>query len=172
MPGRRKLGSQKRAASRRRWLPRIHGRRTCGWAARWLTPLLLSWRPMHGTRARRSWEDSDRRSFFTDFQDREKGFLRNFNAADGFHPFLSFFLFFEQFALARNVTAITLCRDVFFHRSDRLTCNDLVADRRLNRDFEHLPGDQLLHLLSQLTPPWIRALFVCNKRERVNRLSV
>jgi hypothetical protein len=36
-----------------------------------------------------------------------KGFLRNVDAANAFHPFLSFFLLFQQFSFSRDIAAVT-----------------------------------------------------------------
>src|SRR5262245_1197819 len=42
---------------------------------------------------------------FVDFQNSEKGFLRNVDAADLFHALLAFLLFLEQLAFARDIAA-------------------------------------------------------------------
>src|SRR6476659_6482592 len=96
-------------------------------------------------------------------QDGQEGFLRHFHAADGFHPFLSFFLFFEKFAFAGNVTAVAFCGDILLHRSDGLAGDNFVADCRLDGDLEHLPRNQLFHFLSQLPTSRVGPLFVRNK---------
>ncbi len=49
---------------------------------------------------------------FAYFEDGQKGLLGNVNSADPFHSFLAFFLFFQKFALARNVTAVALGNNV------------------------------------------------------------
>ena len=48
-----------------------------------------------------------------DFQDGEEGFLRNVDFADALHAFLAFFLAFEEFAFARNVTAVAFGENIF-----------------------------------------------------------
>src|SRR5260370_25719739 len=46
----------------------------------------------------------------------EERFLRNVNLADTLHAALAFFLFFEEFAFARDVAAIALGGNVFAPR--------------------------------------------------------
>src|SRR5882762_7249044 len=45
-------------------------------------------------------------------EDRQEGFLGDLDRAHLLHPALSFFLFFEQLALAGDVAAVALGRDV------------------------------------------------------------
>src|SRR5574339_616694 len=148
MPERRTREWQRPRASPRRWLPRIRETRISGPAAR--RRLLLRPTPARGRQSRRSSGGWDQRSFFTDLQDGQERFLRHFHAADGFHPFFSFFLFFEELALAGNVAAVTFGGDILLHRPDGLAGDHLVANRRLNGDLEHLPWDQLFHFFGQL----------------------
>src|SRR5271169_1728380 len=51
-------------------------------------------------------------SFLAGLEDGEERLLRNFHAADGFHPFLAGFLLLEELALARNVAAVALRQHV------------------------------------------------------------
>src|SRR3989449_9529884 len=69
-------------------------------------------------------------------EDREEGFLGNVHAADAFHAPLAFFLFFEEFALARDVAAIALGENVLAHGRDRFARVDAAADGRLDGHFE------------------------------------
>src|SRR6059036_829960 len=79
-------------------------------------------------------------------EDGEERLLRDLDAADPLHALLAFLLLLEQLALARDVAAVALGEDVLAHRLDRLARDDAAADRRLDRDLEHLPRDQLAHL--------------------------
>src|SRR6185369_10034131 len=82
------------------------------------------------------------RSFLADLENGQERFLRNLHAPDRLHPFLSRLLLFEQLALARDVAAVAFGQHVLAQRLDALAGDDLRADRRLNRDVEHLPRDQ------------------------------
>src|SRR3954468_20519713 len=67
-------------------------------------------------------------------QDGEESFLRHFDAAHGFHALLALFLFLQQLSLAADVAAVALGCNVFAHRADGLTADDLGANRGLDRD--------------------------------------
>src|SRR5229473_2367577 len=47
------------------------------------------------------------------FENGEEGFLRDVDLADALHAALAFFLFFEEFAFAGNVSAVALGENVF-----------------------------------------------------------
>src|SRR4051812_38510134 len=70
------------------------------------------------------------------FQNGQKCFLRNVDAADRFHAALAFFLLFEQFALPRDVAAVAFGGHVLAQGRDRFASDDPAADRGLDRDFE------------------------------------
>src|SRR5688500_7257568 len=70
-----------------------------------------------------------------------KRLLADFNVADSLHSFLAFFLFLEQFAFTRNITAITLCGDILAHRRHGLPRDDPRSDSRLHRDLKHVAFD-------------------------------
>ena len=55
-----------------------------------------------------------------DGQNAHEGFLGDFDAADGLHALLTFFLLFEQFALTRDVAAVALGQNVLSHRGELL----------------------------------------------------
>src|SRR5688572_5461285 len=74
----------------------------------------------------------------------DESFLRDLDAAEGFHAFLTFFLFLEQFALTRDVTAVALRGNVFAHRADCFARDDLATDGGLNGHTELLLGNDLL----------------------------
>src|SRR5919112_1581987 len=67
-------------------------------------------------------------------------------AAGALHPFLAFLLLLEQLPLARDVAAVALRQDVLPQRLHGFPRNHAAADRRLDRDLEHLARDQLAHL--------------------------
>src|SRR6476661_6907291 len=86
------------------------------------------------------------RSFLADLENGQERFLRNLDAADRLHPLLSRLLLFEQLALARDVAAVAFGQHVLAQGLDALAGDDLRADRRLDRDVEHLTRDQRAHL--------------------------
>src|SRR6478736_3072563 len=96
------------------------------------------------------------RSFLADLENSQECFLRNLDAADRLHPLLSRLLLFEELALARDVAAIAFGQNVLAQRLDALAGDDLSADRRLDRDVEHLARDQRAHLRHDLTAPELR----------------
>src|SRR5439155_8913013 len=83
----------------------------------------------------------DRRSAAVHAEDGEKRLLRDLDGSDLLHTPLSFLLFLQQLALARDVTAVTFGDDVLAQRAHGLARDDLAVDGRLDRDLEHLPGD-------------------------------
>src|SRR6185437_15971561 len=93
-------------------------------------------------------------------QYREERFLRNLDAADLLHALLAFLLFLQQLLLARNVAAVALRKHVLAQRLHRGACDDLRADRGLDRHVEHLPRNQFVHPLDQVaaTPVCLRTM--------------
>jgi hypothetical protein len=87
-----------------------------------------------------------------DLQHGEEGFLRDFHAPDLLHALLAFLLLLQQLLLARHVAAIALGQHVLAQRLDRGARDDLRADRGLDRHVEHLPRNQLAHLLASSRP--------------------
>src|SRR6188474_983920 len=83
---------------------------------------------------------------------REERFLRDLHRPDPLHPLLSLFLLLEQLPLPGDIATVALGKDVLAHRSDGFTGDDVTADRRLDRDLEHLARDQLLEALGQIAP--------------------
>src|ERR1700679_962946 len=104
-----------------------------------------------------------------DFQHREERFLGDINAADAFHALLSFFLLFEQFAFAADVSAVALGDDVFANRADRFAGNDPAADGGLNGNFEHLARNQFTQARHQIVPALVGLVAVANHRQCVDR---
>src|SRR5438552_8078445 len=76
----------------------------------------------------------------------QKRFLRDLDAPDALHALLAFLLFLQEFALARDVAAIALGEHVLPHRLHAFARDDAAANRRLNRDLEQLPRNELAHL--------------------------
>src|SRR5712691_5204238 len=92
--------------------------------------------------------DCPRASSLTPFaylQHSEKRLLGDVHTADAFHALLAFLLLLEQLALAGDVAAVALGKDVFTHGMHRLARNDLGADGSLNGNFKHLAGDEFPH---------------------------
>src|SRR4051812_10185024 len=83
-------------------------------------------------------------------EDREERLLRNLHRAHLLHALLPLLLLLEELALAADVAAVALRRDVLAQRLHRLARDDLGADRGLEHDLELLPGDQLPELLRQV----------------------
>src|SRR3990167_4691806 len=78
----------------------------------------------------------------------KEGFLRNLDLAELLHALLAFLLLLEQFLLARGVAAVALGQHVLAHGLHRRARDDLRADRSLDGHVEHLPRNQVLHLLA------------------------
>ncbi len=70
---------------------------------------------------------------FVQFQDSHKCLLRDIYRTDGFHPFFTFGLLFEEFLFPRNITTITFSEDIFAEGGDVFTGDDFVADRQPNK---------------------------------------
>jgi len=72
--------------------------------------------------------------FAPDLQHREEHRLRDLDVSELFHAFLTFLLFLEELALARDVAAVALGQHVLAQRLDGGAGDDGAADRRLHRD--------------------------------------
>src|SRR5947209_1510549 len=105
-------------------------------------------------------------------EDREEGFLRNLHRPHLLHAPLSFLLLLEQFALPGDVAAVALGGDVLAQRANRFARDHLGTDRGLDYDLEQLARDQLLELLGDLPPPFVRLVAVNDDGKRVHRLAV
>src|SRR5207244_1959028 len=66
----------------------------------------------------------------------------------------------------------TLRGHILLQRTDRFASEDLIADGRLDRHFEHLTRNILLHLLSYLSASERRFIAVDNKRQGIHALAV
>src|ERR1700687_1928777 len=74
-----------------------------------------------------------RSSFAPDFQHCQKGLLRNLDLPYLLHALFALFLFFEQLALARNITAVALCQHVLEQRLYRSAPDHVTVHRGLDR---------------------------------------
>src|SRR4029077_19851671 len=83
-----------------------------------------------------------------------------------------FFLLLEELTFSRNIAAVAFRKDVLLHGSDRLTRDDLAPDRRLNGDLVHLPWDEFLHFLGELTPALDGTVFMGDERQGIDRFAV
>src|SRR5947207_6598444 len=104
-------------------------------------------------------------------EDGEEGFLGDFDHPDLLHPLLAGFLFFEQLALATDVAAVTLREHVLALGLDGLARDDPRADRRLDRDVEHLPRDLLAEPLDERTSALVGEVAVNDERQRIDGLA-
>src|SRR6185312_10971661 len=111
-------------------------------------------------------------SLATHFQHREEGFLRNLYVSELLHALLAFFLFLEELALAADVAAIALRQHVLAQRLDGRARNDGATDGGLHGDFEHLPRDELLHLVDELAAAMVGGLAVRDDRQRIHLVAV
>src|SRR5205823_11204089 len=99
-----------------------------GFAFEAVTPVLL----VHALMPRRA-TATKASTRLVKLQHRHEGFLWNLHRADPLHPPLTFFLLFEQFALAGDVAAIALGQHVLAHGGYRLPRDHLSANSRLQR---------------------------------------
>jgi hypothetical protein len=86
-----------------------------------------------------------------EFQNSQKGFLRNFNIPYLPHPFLSLLLFFKQFSFSGNVASITLCGNILTNSFHCFPRDDLSPDGCLNSYFILLARDILLQFFTELS---------------------
>src|ERR1700685_1778372 len=68
----------------------------------------------------------------------DKCFLWDFNAANHLHPLLTLFLFVEELALTRDISAVTFSENIFADGANTFTGDNATADGGLNRNFELL----------------------------------
>src|SRR2546423_14675059 len=82
-----------------------------------------------------------------DLQRGDEGLLRDVDLAELAHALLALLLLLQELALARDVAAVALGEHVLPERAHRLARNDAPAERRLDRDLEHVRRGELLPLL-------------------------
>src|ERR1700687_3345501 len=104
-------------------------------------------------------------------QDGEEGLLRDVDLADALHAALAFFLLFEEFAFAGNVSAVALGENVFADGRDGFARDDAAADSGLDRHFKHLARNEFSQKRHQIAPAFSRKLTMNDQRQRVDRFA-
>src|SRR5208282_3229386 len=103
---------------------------------------------------------------------REEGGLRDLDLAELAHALLALLLLVQELALARDVAAVALGGHVLAQGRDGLARDDAPPDRRLDRDLEELPRDELLEALAEQAAALLGAAPVHDDGERVHGLAV
>src|SRR6185369_12284768 len=111
-------------------------------------------------------------SFLIDLQHGQERFLRYFDGAELLHSLLARLLLLEELALARDVAAVELRGDVLAIRLHGAACDDLTADRSLNRDFELLTRNDFLQCLDHPAAFALDAVAMRDQGHRVDLLLV
>src|SRR5271163_1020099 len=106
-----------------------------------------------------------------DFQNRQESLLGDVHAADALHAFFAFFLFFEEFAFAGDVTAVAFGDHVLADGADGFAGDHTAADGGLYGDFEHLARDEFAQAAHQIATAFVGLVAVADYRERVHRLA-
>src|SRR5207253_721907 len=75
---------------------------------------------------------------YVHLQRRDERLLRDVDLAELAHALLAFLLLLQELALARHVAAVALGGHVLAERAHGLARDHLAADRRLDRDLEHV----------------------------------
>ena len=107
-----------------------------------------------------------------ELQNGQERLLGHFDRSDLLHALLSFFLFFEQFALARDIAAVALCRHVLADSLDGLASDDLGSDSRLHGDVELLAWYQFLQFLAHTAAECHGIVDVRECRQRIYAFAV
>src|SRR6266404_5227380 len=102
----------------------------------------------------------------------DKGFLRDVDLAELPHLLLAFLLFLQKFSFTCDVAAVAFRGDVLAQGAHGFARDHLAADRRLDRNLEHVRRDQFLHLFDHDAAAAFRALAVHQHRQRIHRLVV
>src|SRR6185436_14759740 len=105
-------------------------------------------------------------------EDGEERLLRNLHPPYLLHPPLPLLLLLEQLPFARDVAAVALRGDVLPHGLHALAGDHLGADRGLDRNLEHLTGDQPPEALAEVAPAHVGVVPVDDDREGVDRIAV
>src|SRR5690606_10264097 len=100
----------------------------------------------------------------------DEGLLGDLDPPEALHALLALLLLLEELALAGDVAAVELGRDVLAVDLDRLPGDDLAADGRLDRDVELLAGHQVLELLGGALAVVVGLLAVDDHAEGVDLL--
>src|SRR5580704_401117 len=105
------------------------------------------------------------------FEDGKKRFLGDINLTDALHAALAFFLLFEEFAFARNVSAVALGENVFADGRHGFARDDAAADGRLDGYFKHLARNQLTQARDQFAAAFRSEIAMDDQRQRVHRFA-
>ena len=68
--------------------------------------------------------------------------MRDVHLSDALHALLAFFLFFEEFAFAGNISAVAFGENVLADGGDGFARDHAASDRGLNGHFKHLARNQ------------------------------
>ena len=91
--------------------------------------------------------------------------------ADALHALFAFFLLVQAACFLRlDVAAVALGDDVFADGGNGFARDDLGADGGLDGHFEHLAGDEFLHLVDEGLAAIVGEVAVDDDRERVDRV--
>ena len=101
----------------------------------------------------------------------EERLLRHLDPAHLLHALLACLLLLEQLALSGDVAAVALGEHVLAACLDGLAGDDPRADRRLDRDVEHLPRNLLAQLVDEAPAAFVGELAVHDQRERIDGLT-
>src|SRR5512145_453840 len=121
------------------------------------TPSTAHTKPVTSSKISRNRAKFKARSSFPPLQHREKRLLGDLDRADLLHALLPLLLLLQQLALARDIAAVAFRQHVLAQRLHILARDDMAADRRLDRDVEHLARNQGSQLVDQLASPMLRA---------------
>ena len=102
----------------------------------------------------------------------EKCFLRNFDFANLHHALFTGFLLFEQFALSRDIAAITFGKNIFAHRIDGFARNNLTTDSTLNWYLELMPRNGFTQFFANNPRSLDGPVFVNEYAERIDLLVI
>ena len=98
--------------------------------------------------------------FIIQFQNTHEGFLRDLYITDLTHSLLTFLLFFQKLLLTGNIAAVTFCKHIFSHGSDRLSGNDLASYSRLDWNLEQMTRNLIFELLAHLPSALISGILM------------
>src|SRR3954470_10717533 len=116
--------------------------------------------------------DNERSRHSVDLQHREKRLLRNLHRSHLLHALLSLLLLLEELALARDVAAVALGKNILAERLDAGARDDFGSDRRLNRNLEELARNEVLELVGDLAAPLVGLVLVDDDAECIDGIAV
>ena len=103
---------------------------------------------------------------------RHERFLRDIDGCYFFHPCLTPFLLFEQFAFSADIAAVAFGGDVFADRLDRFSGDDLAADRGLEGYLKQVAVDFFFEFLEQVSATELRFRTMHDHRECIDFRAV